>query len=40
MGPGLSIRMTQPVIVLRFEATDEKNLESIKTIVEQKVAEI
>jgi len=30
---------TQPVLVLRFEATDEKNLENIKSIVEQKVAE-
>ncbi|WAC08296.1 MAG: phosphomannomutase/phosphoglucomutase [Thermodesulfobacteriota bacterium] len=30
---------TQPMLVLRFEATDEKNLENIKTIVEKKVAE-
>jgi hypothetical protein len=27
------------MLVLRFEATDEKNLENIKTIVEKKVAE-
>lgn len=30
---------TQPVLVLRFEATDKKNLEDIKTIVEKMVAE-
>jgi phosphomannomutase/phosphoglucomutase len=30
---------TQPVLVLRFEATDERNLEHIKTIVEKRVAE-
>jgi phosphomannomutase/phosphoglucomutase len=31
---------TQPVIVLRFEARDEKDLEHIKSIVEKKVTEI
>ncbi|HPD61437.1 MAG TPA: phosphomannomutase, partial [Thermodesulfobacteriota bacterium] len=30
---------TQPMLVLRFEATDERSLEDIKTIVERKVAE-
>jgi phosphomannomutase/phosphoglucomutase len=30
---------TQPVLVLRFEATDERNLEHIKKIVEKRVAE-
>jgi len=31
---------TQPVLVLRFEATDEKNLAHIKSLVEKEVAEI
>ena len=30
---------TQPALVLRFEATEERSLEDIKTIVEKKVAE-